>query len=475
MRSFIGIQERQPGVPAPPGDSSVWYDPSTLITGHVLICGMSGTGKSHQSKRLLEAAAAAGATVDVFDVHEELHDIKGAVCVKYSQHTKFGFNPLVVSLDPHTGGPQRRSDDLVRLIKQVSPSLGVQQEMVLRNLCNDTYAASGIFQGTASTWERAQVSETLHDQLVAMRKFSELRKYYPTLSDLRSYAMRTVARLTIGGDNKSMTAHEEVVSSLRRLHKLNTRSNRSSLEGDAAAKLEQQVKEAKASYLEALAAYVDGLTTGKELDDILKYKSVDVLSSVITRLDLLNSTGIFRSNDPPFGAAGVRVHQVKSLGTDQQILFAKLRMKAIFESLKEAGPVPEGAPPRHFIFLEEAQKYFDTDPDDIVNVLSREARKFGLSLVCASQQPTDFPKDFLTNVGMTLLCGIHGSYWRGAVGMLGASEAVLSRIRPKEVVAVKLQRARETNPAFVAVAVPNPGTLMGRQAASADRAARQAA
>nr|WP_211119504.1 helicase HerA-like domain-containing protein [Thiothrix fructosivorans] len=55
---------------------------------------------------------------------------------------------------------------------------------------------------------------------------------------------------------------------------------------------------------------------------------------------------------------------------------------------------------RHVIFLDEAHKFFSKDNDDIINVMAREARKFGIELWCASQNPTDFPDSFLTNVGL---------------------------------------------------------------------------
>jgi DNA helicase HerA-like ATPase len=55
---------------------------------------------------------------------------------------------------------------------------------------------------------------------------------------------------------------------------------------------------------------------------------------------------------------------------------------------------------RHVIFLDEAHKFFSKDDDDIINVMVREARKFGIGLWCASQNPTDFPDSFLTNVGL---------------------------------------------------------------------------
>ncbi|WP_204311034.1 helicase HerA domain-containing protein, partial [Stenotrophomonas maltophilia] len=81
----------------------IHYEPARLINAHMLICGMSGTGKSFQCRGFLESAAAAGVEIDIFDVHEELSDIRGSTTVKYSQATGYGFNPLVLNTDLHSG------------------------------------------------------------------------------------------------------------------------------------------------------------------------------------------------------------------------------------------------------------------------------------------------------------------------------------------------------------------------------------
>jgi hypothetical protein len=466
MKSFIGVHERLAGTPAPP-DPNVVYDPTKLITGHILICGMSGTGKSHESRRLLASAARSGARIDVFDVHEELGDIPGAARAKFSQATQYGYNPLAIETDPHAGGPLRQTDFLVELIKQVSP-IGIQQESVLRNLCEDTYAAAGIFQDNQPTWHRKHITEVERRRLIAAKRYDLLRGYYPTLDDLKSFAMRKLVSLTLGGDQTSVTAYSDLAKLLRKLHNANSRYNKATNDEEIG-RLESSIADTKKKAIEAHTAFIEGLETGRELSDILKYKSVDVLSSVMSRLDILNSNGIFRACPPPHEGASVKVHEIKSLSTDQQILFVKLRIREIFDRAKQRGPIRDGDPPDHVIYLDEASKYFVAERDDILNVVSKEARKFGLALWCASQEPTDFPRSFLSSVGATVLTGIHNSYWRQSVGLLGASESVLSKIRPKDVIAVKFQRTRETNAPFMAVAVPNPGTVDGKRALAQER------
>jgi hypothetical protein len=430
-----------------------------------MIAGVSGSGKSFTAKRLLSSAARHGMEVDIFDVHEELDDIPGCIAVKFSQATKLGYNPLVCNTNIHSGGPMRQTEFLISLIKQVSPQLGIQQEAVLRNLCEDTYIAHGIFQDNPTTWRRTEVSEIDRIRYINSNQTSELKKFYPTLEDLKAFAMKKVHALALGADNESVTAWHDLASNMKKLNRLSLRY-RGATDSEEIAALEVKIANTKAKYKEASSNFIDTIETGKEIDDVLKYRSLDVLQSVMARLDILNSNGIFRSNPPPFKNAGVRVYQLKSLTIEQQILFIKLQVQRAFDQAKALGPIPENAPPRRMIMIDEAHRYLVKDPDDILNVVAKESRKFGIALICSSQQPTHFPRDFLTNVGMTILCGIHGSFWKQAEGLFGINEATLSKVRPKEVIAVKLQKIKDTNPPFLTVAVPNPTTIIGKQVAA---------
>jgi DNA helicase HerA-like ATPase len=113
-------------------DYPVNYAPDKLINAHLLVCGMSGTGKSFQSSRLLGSAAQAGIEVDVFDVHDELESIPGAAACRYSQATGYGYNPLELETDLHTGGVNRQTEYLLGLTggvnRQTEYLLGLVRE-----------------------------------------------------------------------------------------------------------------------------------------------------------------------------------------------------------------------------------------------------------------------------------------------------------------------------------------------------------
>lgn len=463
MKHLLGLNEYK--LKRENSTAPVFFEPRHLINSHLLLTGMSGTGKSFQSVGLLNAAAAAGLEVDIFDAHDELHVVHGAVAVRYSQATGYGYNPLELSLDPHVGGVARQVDTLVGLIRTVSPNFGPKQEGALRSLLTDTYAACGIFQNNPRSWARKTIGEAERDRLVEARQWAALREYYPTLADLRSFARRKVMALTVGGDNKALGALEHLMRLKSRVHSLLTR-HRKAVDDEEIEKLGKQVDDAKAKTLDAYHAFVTNMETGREFDDVIKYDSKEVLISVMQRIELLDAAGIFRANEPPFGGAHVRVHQIKSLTGAQRQLFVKLRLREIFEKRKAAGLLPAANDLRHVVFLDEAAQYFNDDDDDIVNIIAREARKFGVGLWCAAQEPTSFPMSFLTNCGATILTGIHSAYWRKAASMLRISEESLKWVRPKESIAIKLMRDGQADPPFFNVAVRNPSSEQGRRVAA---------
>jgi hypothetical protein len=120
---------------------------------------MSGTGKSYQIMRYLDSAHRQGVEIDVFDVHEEMHEVPGAVACKFSESTRLGFNPLVPSLDPHSGGIRRQIEAVVDIINRTSRKLGPRQESALKHLLSEVYLLRGMYPDNPASWDRRIITE----------------------------------------------------------------------------------------------------------------------------------------------------------------------------------------------------------------------------------------------------------------------------------------------------------------------------
>lgn len=465
MNHFVGLHEFD--LTHKRLNTPIYYNPATLINAHVLFVGMSGSGKSHCAGGFLTSAInAGGIELDVFDAHDEYSDLPGASSCIFSQATGYGYNPLVLNPDPHTGGVNSQINFIIRLVKQVTPQFGIKQEGVLRNLLLDTYASFGITQEDPRSWHRHEINEVKRAELIDKEDFETLHQCYPTMEDLKALAKEKMQALTIGSDQPCVTAFDALCRMRKRLEKLQRDRERAYSEEEIC-KLDDQIKKQNVKCIETYTAFIETISTGREIEDVLRYDSSDVIIGVVQRLVLLGSTGILSANRPPFGNSHVRVHQIKSLDHDQQVLYVKLRLLNIFDECKRQGMVAPGSPPRRICYLEEGHKYFTPEESDIINIISKEARKFGLGLWCSSQQPTSFPESFLTNTGCAVLLGLHTSYWKRAASMFRITEKDLLKVKPKEIMAIKCLVEGKVDPPFTSVVVPNPNNPMGRRAIEA--------
>lgn len=447
MRHLIGI------------DDQSWHhnrttvpcvlDTDQLTNGHMLIAGMSGTGKSTQITAILGSAVKAGIEADIIDVHEEFLSMPGAATATFSAATNFGYNPLRLSTDPHSGGVYRGIDDFISLINRQNRELGPRQESALRHLLKDVYTLRGIDPSDAKTWHRQELTESQWDRMIAARDYNGLRNYYPTLRDLLSYTERKLKTMSTGSNSKSVNALEKVERLASRINTLQTKFGKASTDSEVES-LQKQLDEAKAKSIEAYCDFINGIETGREFADHVKYTSKETLLSLKERIEMLYEQGTFRSNPPPFDGSTLRVHNIKHLRDDVRLMYVHERLNAILLRATAAGFSDHI---RHLVLLDEGHLYYSEDKDHPINRIAKEGRKFGLGLIIASQSPSHFSEDFLTNCGTIILTGIHTKYWSEACRKLCIDKSVLEAVRSTQSIALKFQKKGDTNPKFVNVNV----------------------
>ena len=431
-------------------DVPVVWDAAQLINPHILVCGKSGTGKTHLLRKMIRSLQ--GVRFHVFDVHGDI-EIPGESRVVFSESTRYGYNPLVLNPDPHTGGVRRAVNQFIGTLNHTSRKLGDRQEAVLRSLLSDVYYLNGIYDDNPKSWLKKDLDDVMRKELIAARNYTGLKEYYPCLTDLVSFAERKLKAMYIGSEGngvgaKCVSALEETNRLTSSLKRLASKFNKASDDGQIA-KLETQLANAKEKTLEAFGQYVNAIETGRELDDIIKYDSRETLKGLVDRLRNLSAIGIFELQRPPFDPrAPVWVYDIKHLPHDEQLLFVHFRMKDIFRSRLMQGVQ---AQVKEIVVSDEAHKFFTGDSDNIYNVIVKEARKFGLGLWCASQAPTHFSEDFLTTVGTKILLGIDSYYWSMSCRKLNIDEKVLRFITPQKTAAIHMDRKGEVNTQFKGV------------------------
>lgn len=412
-----------------------------LANGHIGITGTSGSGKTFQIKRFVSALATDQDTqISIFDYHGDI-DIEGASEVLFSESTRYGFNPFVVNTDPHYGG-LRKSANHILDIMSTNRKLGEQQSAVLRQLVMDCYALKRMWPDNPGSWLKRNASESECERLYNARNWGDLAQCYPTLTDLERLIQRKLKQGLFGVDennqsNTALRAYETFMRSARAFVKAKERNSKEETEKTEAA-LEKARENAIQEYEKALTA----TRTGSELDEILKYDSVDTLKTLQIRLENVKALGLFNANEPPFTG---RIHRynIKPLASseDELKMFVYSRMMNIFHQEMQKGESHGRV--RHVIVLDEAKRFCDEETANPINIIANEARKFGISLVLASQSPSHLSTDFINSAGTLLIQNMATTDWDRAASKLQIDKAKLQYLKPQKTALLKLQRVGE--------------------------------
>lgn len=483
-------QSKHAGRPVP-----AEWDSRKTINGHILLLGDSGTGKTHNLMafiRGMQASSERPVRFHIFDVHGDIA-VPGASTVMFSESTDFGFNPLEINPDPDFGGVRKRIQSFIGAINRTSRKLGPKQESVLRNILNDLYTANGFKADEPETWrvrpeaaptsfqgkegrvyldvpfeekDRAKsagaqwdndvkcwyVPQEQHGGPLLRWGPKQFGKHYPTMLDAVRFSSQRLKAMFLGTNQVAVRYLEDVNRASRNLRAKEMAAMRRGEEAHDAEKLQRDVDNARVKAIDAYTEYVNALRTGRELDDIIKYDSVDVLKSVVDRLENLNAIGIFRNTPPPFDPrSSVWRYDIKALNEDEKNLFVNFRLEAIFANAVQRGVQSDVV---EVVIIDEAHLFTSDDSDQILNKLVKEARKFGIAAVLASQAPTHFSDDLISGVGTKVILGIDKFYWDMSRRKLGVDEASLRFIVPKRRMVVQMKTAGELQSNCIWVNLP---------------------
>ncbi|HBV9946052.1 TPA: DUF87 domain-containing protein [Klebsiella aerogenes] len=412
-----------------------------LANGHVGITGTSGSGKTYQIRRFAEAFASDPQTrISIFDYHGDI-EIPGASEVLFSESTRYGYNPFVVNPDPHYGGLRKSANHIIDIMS-TNRKLGEQQAAVLRQLVMDCYALKRMYQEKPASWVKRNAPESECQDLYNKREWSALAQCYPTLTDLERLIAKKLKSGLFGLDennqaNLALRGFEGFMRAARALDKAKERNIREDTE-----KTQQALEKAKDNALKEYENALNQTRTGSEFDEILKYDSVDTLRSLSTRLENVKALGLFNANEPPFRGR-IQRYNIKPLASseDELKMFVYSRMMAIFHEEMQRGE--SHGKVRHVIILDEAKKFCDEESSNPINIIANEARKFGISLVLASQSPSHFSEDFINSAGTLLVQNMAPGDWQRAANKLQIEKSKLEYLKPRETALLKLQRVGE--------------------------------
>lgn len=462
----------------------VIWDSKQVVNPHLLMFGVSGSGKTYNIRKMCKELVNTGdinnLRIHVFDVHGDIElDDTISSSVIFSESTQWGLNPLHVNPDPHFGGVRKKIQGFVNTINKVMRSLGTKQEATLRNLLTDLYTRHGFDINNPNSWIVADTAEPLTNGDPARQyldvPFAEKDmarslgamwdkdvsawwintasytgaitkwgpKYKgrtnPTVADLLRFTRLILEQSYLGTGSEAVANLEIVNKSAQKLFaKTLEAMKRNNAASESAEQADSDLDKAKNKALQSYEAYLNTITTGRELETVMKYDSIDVLKSVLDRIENLNAIGIFKNQKPPLNPEKpIWRYNIKSLLKEEKKLFVLFKLEELFNNAIQRGEQDEIL---DVVILDEAHIFRDNSDDSIIDTVVKEARKFGLALFCVSQSPTHFSADFLSQTGTKVILGLDETQFKTAENKLMVPDGAIKWLKPQKTMLVNCKR-----------------------------------
>lgn len=472
----------------------VVLDTLQAINGHLQVSAITGMGKTYTLSKLSKAMVESASRMEkvmrihVFDPHGDL-EMPYSSEVKFSEATPYGYNPLEINPNKDYGGVRRAIQKFIAAI-QKHKALGTKQEAVMRYLLEDLYAERGFKADDHSTWipdDPRMVREKMKgkedrvylnvafehkDRFKALLKEQGCQwgfdrdgepqmgwwidkdfyagdllmweprsvfKTAPTMDDVVRFAERKLKAQFCGTNSAAMALLSDVNRAARGYHRrvAELAKRGAALSEVDKVELEAGLIKAKEKASQAYSSYLDAVVTGRELDDLIRYNSTDVLTSVYERFQNLRAIGIYNPVPPPFDTTKpIWRYVIKPLEIPVQRMFVDMVCARIFERAMQRGVQNDLV---EIIVLDEGKRYVTDEDDNILNKIANEARKFGLGLWIASQSPTHFTDDFLKATGTLLVLGLAAADTNLAARKLNIEANLLGSIIPQQTALIQVK------------------------------------
>lgn len=467
-------------------ESPVCWDTDNTVNPHMAFLGMSGSGKSHLLRDCIAQmcnTSRVALRIHVFDGEGDLN-AAGESEVLFHEQANYGLNPLKVSPHPLHGGIRKRIEAFIDILNRGSGmALGFKQENVLRNLLMDVYAMHGFYKDDPDSWYADESTDMLVDGGALNRLYLNIPKSEkddakqladivwdpikvmwwipidkyvgpitrwlpatsgkttPTIDEILIYARRILQISFLGSDQKAVT-------NLEIFHKNAAAYQRKVLEATKYARGDKidpsfldKLDKLGAKAIETYADYVESVRTGVELERLMKYDSTDVLKSVIDRLEKIVNTGVYKNKPIPFDPrASIWRYNLSSLREQEKRMFVLFRLEELWEQLRERGLSDDIV---DVFILDEFGLYATAaqDPDNVINKLARQARKYGGCLIVAGQEPDSLPSGLLSSLGTKVILSVEESFWKGMISKMRIPEELLKWIKIKKTIGVHIKES----------------------------------
>jgi predicted GIY-YIG superfamily endonuclease/energy-coupling factor transporter ATP-binding protein EcfA2 len=377
-----------------------YWNPSTLPNSHIVAIGASGSGKTQTLKAIAFSLRQTYPQMQVIllDFHGD-QEIIGETCYPIHMASPHGINPLVVNLDPEGGGPNLQAIQIAAILKK-SLRLGPNQEGMLIEIIKTCYLKRGIVQEQQETWSLEppnfdDIEEELNRRVATAFQDKEKKELAESIC---------LQNLPVGKPNASgiyFIFHQNQLVYIGAARNIQQRF-------DGHHHIRYLLKDqypgetVEIRYYEHLADWQDLI----KLENYLIQIHQPSLNQTTLRTECQDSQklklklaatfqyGVFSRPQPELTENLVRI-DLSKLPPSLAALSAESLAAQLMNQHRLKGEI-QGRLPRTFLFIDEAKEMPKTEGSACDRIIC-DGRKYGLSLVLASQSERHLSQDVISN------------------------------------------------------------------------------
>jgi DNA helicase HerA-like ATPase len=172
--------------------------------------------------------------------------------------------------------------------------------------------------------------------------------------------------------------------------------------------------------------------------------------SVYDVLENLFSVGFFKGKEVKFDETKkIWRYDIQTLNIDEQKLFVDFLADEIFKKNRETGLKDRVY---EYLVVDEARKFIDLKKEDeILRIIGREARKYGLGQILASQELEHIPNDIITNSAIKIILGVDESNVNSISNKLNIKKEFLFKIQPHKTALINIKTLNSKKDFYIPV------------------------
>lgn len=434
LDSFVPVQIGLSSRAAP-----VHLDLAKMSNPHMLVSGMSGSGKSHLIRNIISRLTNRGITTHIVELHPDMsyQDFVSAGCEGHVSPEDFNYlnfdyvdgdasvNIMQFNPSPESGGVYMAIQDVLDVARLFNPSLGSRQVTYLQKLLEYTYSRKGIDHNHPSTWVQPEEPRNPTG-------------HHPNLHDLMDSLIEIRRSVSSG-------LGSDVFNEVHRLRKKCAKL-KSSLENgvlnqdeelEQREEMEKQFDVLKVSVVDILRSEV---FDQKEHDPFYKGWKVDTLDSLADTVRSMIESSLFtRGVDEPAVVKGpkkgkINVYRLSNLSYVHQKTMIHVLLTRIYNASMRMCKKLNPETPDTYLVLDEGRyaKEAAKSPMSPLNVIMGGARKFGLGAIIGVQGPEQISNDMAQNFATKFILACAEAGYADAKKYFNLPPTRMKKITPKQ-------------------------------------------